>query len=59
MSLLHYLKTTINFTSGKEIYVCEDCARTVKSIDVKRGALMRQKKSSARCEGLAPILLPN
>ena len=30
---------SINFTPGKEIYVCEDCARTVMSIDVKRGAL--------------------
>ena len=30
---------SVNFTPGKEIYVCEGCARTIKSIDVKRGAL--------------------
>ena len=27
---------SINRTPGKEIYVCEDCARTVKLIDVKK-----------------------
>ena len=30
---------SINFTPDKQIFVCEACARTIKSIDIKRGSL--------------------